>query len=338
MKKILLILTPLLAIAAAAGIYFMAQSDKFQYNAKTAIGNTAGNLYNGGSFCEYNDKIYFANPCDNNQLYVMDSDCTNASLLSTDKVSSINICGNYLYYSQNNYSGASEHSSFRNQLFGIHRMTLDGKGSIALDDSKCGIGVLSGNNIYYQHYDESSALTLYQTKIDNTEKKALLNKSFVPASVNNGLIYYADMYNKNMICTYNPSTGEDTVIYSVNAYMVDATDSYIYYIDLSKEYALVRINRASGTVEQLYKPKSGKVINYNRYGNKIFFQVEGEVDTGLYRMNSDGTAIEFIASGDISSIHCTSQYTFFRYYNVAGYLYRVPTTAPISSVEEIIVK
>ena len=34
---------------------------KKQTNSADAAGNTAGNLMNGGLFCEYNNKIYFAN-------------------------------------------------------------------------------------------------------------------------------------------------------------------------------------------------------------------------------------------------------------------------------------
>ncbi|MFQ9402401.1 MAG: DUF5050 domain-containing protein [Eubacterium sp.] len=37
----------------------------------------AGNLNNGGLFCEYNDKIYFANHTIITN-YIMNSDCTNA--------------------------------------------------------------------------------------------------------------------------------------------------------------------------------------------------------------------------------------------------------------------
>lgn len=44
---------------------------KKQTNSADAAGNTAGNLMNGGLFCEYNNKIYFANPYDHNYLYVM---------------------------------------------------------------------------------------------------------------------------------------------------------------------------------------------------------------------------------------------------------------------------
>lgn len=68
------------------------------------------------------------------------------------------------------------------------------------------------------------------------------------------------------------------------------------------------------TLELLYAPENGKVINYNVYGNKIFFHVEGGDNAGLYRMNVDGTQLEYVAVGEISGIHCTSRYTFFSYY------------------------
>ncbi|MDD3239967.1 MAG: DUF5050 domain-containing protein, partial [Lachnospira sp.] len=113
--------------------------------------------------------------------------------------------------------------------------------------------------------------------------------------------------------------------------------TYIYYIDVAKGYALVRLNSATKTIEQLYAD-NGKVVNYNLYGNKIFFQTESGDNTGLYRMNIDGTQLEYIASGNLTNIHCTSQYTFFQYYENQGILYRVPTTGPITKVEEITIK
>ena len=32
-------------------------------------GSTAGNLYNGGLFCEYDGTVYFSNPSDGGKLY-----------------------------------------------------------------------------------------------------------------------------------------------------------------------------------------------------------------------------------------------------------------------------
>ena len=87
MKKIITIIVSIVAvIALAGGLTFSYFSTRFKYNSKTAVGNTAGNLNNKGRFCEYDGKIYFANPYDDGRLYVMNSDCSNARALNTDSV------------------------------------------------------------------------------------------------------------------------------------------------------------------------------------------------------------------------------------------------------------
>ena len=75
MKKTITIIIVVLVIAAAGvGGFFYFKKNQTVHNNDNAIGNTAGNLINGGLFCEYNDKIYFANPDDYNKLYVMNSE------------------------------------------------------------------------------------------------------------------------------------------------------------------------------------------------------------------------------------------------------------------------
>jgi len=127
MKKIITIIVSIVAvIALAGGLTFSYFSTRFKYNSKTAVGNTAGNLNNKGRFCEYDGKIYFANPYDDGHLYVMNSDCSNARALNTDSVYYINVCGNYIYYVRNNLSSAKE-NSFTGQMFGVYRTDLDGQ-------------------------------------------------------------------------------------------------------------------------------------------------------------------------------------------------------------------
>ena len=65
---IILLITLILIIARA-------RSNKIPSNSEYAIGNLAGNLMNGGYFCESDGTIYFANPYDSNRLYSMTTDC-----------------------------------------------------------------------------------------------------------------------------------------------------------------------------------------------------------------------------------------------------------------------
>lgn len=327
----------ILILSVAGGAYFYYSSTRFKYNVETATGNTAGNLNNGGMFCEHNGKIYFSNPCDNGYLYVMDSDCSNARKLINDSVESLNVCRDYLFYVRNNLSKMASDAEYRGQMFGVYRADLNGENPEVLYDSKAAVASLYGNYLYYQHYDKDTALTLYKVKIDGKEEKKLSDTPYNPASVHDGRIYFSDPDHQNQISYLDTQSDRVIQFYETNAYQVDAADNYIYFIDVSKGYSLVRLNTGNKTLELLYQAPGGKVINYNRYGNKIFFQVEGE-NTGLYRINADGTQVEFIAPGNVNHINCTSQYTFFQYYEDSKTLYRIPTSGPITKVEEITIK
>ena len=67
-------------------------------------GNSAGNLYNGGLFCESNGTVFFSNPSDNHRLYSMNPDGSDMKKLSDDTVSYIYADDHYVYYVRNNKS------------------------------------------------------------------------------------------------------------------------------------------------------------------------------------------------------------------------------------------
>ncbi len=338
MKKAsrIIILIIVICCAAGAGAAYYINSH-FTYNTDTAVGNTAGNLNNGGLFCEYDGKIYFSNPYDSDCLYVMNSDCSKAHKLNDDHANSINVSGSHILYVKNNMSRTSIAGDYRGQMFGIVCTNLNGKNSKVLTQTKSLTASLYGNYLYYQHYDNDTALTFYKIKIDGKENTKLSDTPYNPSSVYSGRIYFSDPNKQNNVSYLDTNSSQIMSYYSANAYMVDAAGSYIYYIDVDKGYSLVRLNTGNMTLELLYQPLSGKVVNFNRYGSKIFFQMEGD-NAGLYRMNADGTQVEYIAYGNISHIHCTSQYTFFQYYEDDVTLYRIPTTGAISKVEEITIR
>lgn len=335
-RYIKFIITGVILLLVIGGVclhYFTTPKEK--PNSTDATGNTAGNLINGGLFCEYNGKIYFANPYDHNYLYVMNSDCTNARMLNSDSVASLNIYNDKIYYVKNNYSKDSVGTVLRGQLFGIYQTDLEGQNATMLYNQLSGMMSLCGNYLYYQHYDDETALTLHKMNIDGEEDKLISGTPYNPSSISEGKLYFSNTDQKNVISTLDAKTDSISQYYDANSYLPDANGNYIYYIDIAKKYALVRLNKSTKTVELLYGKDNAKIVNYNLYGNKIFFQLEGEENPGLYRMNADGTQVEYIASGNLTNIHCTSQYTFFQYFDNQGVLYRIPTMGAISYPEEI---
>lgn len=73
-KKIIGIVVLVLIIAAVAGIgIFVFISRKPKLNEGYVNGNTPGNLYNEGMFCEKDGIVFFSNPSDGYKLYSMNA-------------------------------------------------------------------------------------------------------------------------------------------------------------------------------------------------------------------------------------------------------------------------
>ena len=90
-KKISIIIAVIVIIALiAAAAIFHYLSNRTHFNEGYVNGNTAGNLYNGGLFCEYDGTVYFSNPSDGGKLYSMSPDGSNLAKLCDDTVSYIN--------------------------------------------------------------------------------------------------------------------------------------------------------------------------------------------------------------------------------------------------------
>lgn len=322
LKKILTACCIIILFIAAAASYMY--FNRTRYNPDGVHGNTAGNLNNNGLFCEYDGRIYFANPYDKNRLYVMDTDCSNIRKLNDDTVCSLNVYGSYIYYVRNNFSPETATMIFRGQLLGVIRTGLNGQKPLSLYDSVAGVINLYGNDLYYQHYSDKDGFSFYKMGIDGRNNTRISDAGYYPASIYGDSIYYANTEDNHNISFYNTKTGAGGIYIQANAYMVDMQGDYIYYIDLDADYSLVRVNTSTLDRELLVDGSNGKCISYNLYDNVIFYHVEGETPA-LYRMNTDGTGSEFIKSGNITNISCTSQYTFFQLYGVTS-LYRVPTT------------
>ena len=67
-KKNIIIICIVVCILAALFAVAML-TGKIPMNDAYTVGNTAGNLNNGGLFCESDGKVFFANAYDNNALY-----------------------------------------------------------------------------------------------------------------------------------------------------------------------------------------------------------------------------------------------------------------------------
>ena len=72
-KRIITAIGALLTIILILIAGSLLSAHKIAENPADTVGNTAGNLYNGGYFCEKDGMVYFCNIYDNHSLYSMDT-------------------------------------------------------------------------------------------------------------------------------------------------------------------------------------------------------------------------------------------------------------------------
>ncbi len=320
MKKLPGIITCIVIAAMFAAIGTASYlGSKIYYNDEGYIGNTSGNLMNKGLFAEHNGRIYFANPYDRNQLYSMNSDCTDIRKLSDDSVSYINVTDHYIFYVRNNFDPNNAGMLFRGQLYGVIRSKLNGKNSKALTTDVISSMVLLGSRVYYESYDDGKIRTMYTT-IDKKETATIKGTPIPLYNIVGNKTYYSGTDTDPNIYSFDLSSSLADTLLEGNTYLASMNDDILYYLDMSDNYVLTAYDTLTGTTKILY---DGRCVNYNIYDDVIFFQTE-DGDNALHRMNLDGSNDTIIMTGNADSISCTSQYTFFTLFG-QNTLYRVPT-------------
>lgn len=295
-------------------------------NDENTVGNTAGNLNNGGFFCETDDRVYFANAYDNYTLYSMNPDETDLKKLSQNAVSSINAGGNYLYYAMTSSSEGSGLGYVR-KTSGIYRSKLNGKNVVCLDRSHIVTMQLCGNYLYYEKYDNIDGVSLDKIKIDKKEKQSLATERINPNCFVNGRIYYQGTEEDHYLHVLDTATDISEVVWQGDIWNPIYENGYVYYMDVANNYRLCRYSMSDNIVEVL---TNDRIDMFNVYGDYIYYQVSSEDAPALKRMLIDGSSQELVREGVYHNINITSQYVYFNSFNEDTPVYKTSTYGPVN--------
>lgn len=312
-KRILIFLS-LVTIAAIIGIFFYTYNRTY-YNDVNFIGNTTGNIYNGGLFCELNGKIYFSNDSDNGSLYVMNSDITNIQKIHSDKVAYINADENYLYYIRTN--NMKENTTGNVLTFnntGIYRINHDGKNLKLITGKPGSYLTLQGNYLYFQRYDVSEGLQFYRNKIDASEERKLVNDAVTPITVIDNKLYYSGFSKEHNINTIDLSSFTTRTRYEGNFAYPIIKGSYIYYINLDDKYKIYRMNLDGTNPTVLVKDRCS-TYNISNSGKSLYYQVDDKKNSRIAVLNLDTMESEVIQTGNFKQINVTDYFVFFKDFN-----------------------
>lgn len=309
MKGRKIVLAALVLIAVAAGSFFYNYQTRMKYNDSFVNGNTAGNLYNAGLFCENSGTVFFANPDDNYRLYSMDLDGQNLKKICDDTVMYINADAHYVYYVRNNDRNSASFAFFSFNNNSLCRIPRKGGAIAVLDPDPCIYATLIGNYVYYLHYDKQQATTLYKVGIDGSDRQQVYNPYIFTCSTLGQYFYSNGTEEDGALYQYDTTTDEKTKIYDCNCYKpIVSSDNNVYYLDVDQDNALVHTNIQADNPITL---SSDSIDLYNVYGSTIFYQRYDKDDPALCMIKNDGTGFKELAKGNYSNINVTSYYTYF---------------------------
>lgn len=328
MKKLKLILVLFLILLLGGGItvytYFKGQVPE---NPAGTVGNTPGNLYNKGLFCENDGKVYFSNAYDSNTLYVMNPEETEIEKISTIGAVSINADGKYVYF----YQGSTAEGSglgYTVKTTGMYRMTKDGKESLCLKREPVNTLTLIDNNIYYQHFLNKGGLNLEQISIDKSTESVALEGIISPSCAVNSIIYYSNPAENYTLYSYDTRSGMSSIVWNHRVWNpIYHTDGYIYFMDIDTEYELHRYHPVTGEHQTL---TTDRLEHFNVYDNYIYYQKFSQVEPQLMRMYTDGSNLETVAHGNFENVNITSAYVYYNEYGSPTPVYHQALYGPVN--------
>lgn len=282
-------------------------------NTEGAIGNTACNLYNGGLFCADDNKIYFSNLKDRGSLYSMSKDLSDFEYMQEDTAGYINNTTNYVVYSRLNYTrNDTVKRVLQFSYSGIYRVAKKGSHAIGgIYAYDVGVVGLIGNKVYYQRHEKDGNMNLYCTGLDGKNDELLLEEKVVPGTLTSSKIYYGGAEEDHYIYSFDPLTKQRVVIYKGNCYQPALVGGSIYFISLSQNYNIAKVDEYGQNPTILVKEKCS-FYNVTPDEQYVVYQVDDGKNNRLEMMNLSTLDKTVIKTGDYNSINIIGDRVFFR--------------------------
>ena len=173
---------------------------------------------------------------------------------------------------------------------------------------------LYGNYLYYQHYDEKKGLQLNAAKMDGSSDELLLDEGVSPYSISQGVMYYTGYDKDHNIHTMNINGSDEQTIYNGNCTSLIRAGEHLYFIDMSQNYALVRVNLDGSDPVTIVSDRLA-TYNVDEKESAVYYQVDNGTSNGLYVKDLEGGEVRKIADGNYNYLHLTSKYLFYETYD-----------------------
>lgn len=297
-------------------LFFAKLSNRIVKNRDGAVGNTACNLYNGGLFCEDDERIYFSNLNDSGSLYSMSKQIDDFKYIYEDTVGYLNNTTEYIVYSRMNYTrrdGVKRVLQFSQS--GLYRLAKSGRHSIGgIYSFNIGrVGVV-GNDIYYQRLEKDGNMQLYRADLSGKNEEIILDEDIVLGTLTKNRIYYSGGEETHYIHYYDVDSKKNVIVYKGNCLNPAKVGEHIYFLSLSNNYNLSRIDEMGKNPTILVEDRCS-FYNITEDEQYAVYQVDDQKNSRLEIINLSSLEKKTIREGDYNSINIIGNKVFFREFN-----------------------
>ena len=295
-------------------------------NPEGTVGNTAGNLYDSGYFCEQGGRVYFANAKEGGVLYSMNPDESDVKRLSNAIAVNLLADENFLYYFQLGTSGGG---NFENVVSNRSFMRSNHNGQkIKTLAKEIVVSAQLVNNSLYYLTSGSKQIRFYKSDLEHNNIVDLADYVIQPSCVYDSQIIYAGTLDDHCLYSLNTESDVQTKVMDANLCFPVFYEDFLYYLNVEKNYRLERYSFSSGRNEVL---TNDRVDCYNIGSGYIYYQKNG-TSPQLICMRCDGSGAMVLAEGNYTKINMTSAYVYFQEFGVPNVTFHSPIGSSSFSV------
>ena len=127
-------------------------------------------------------------------------------------------------------------------------------------------------------------------------------------------MYYTGYDKDHNIHTMNINGSGEQTIYNGNCTSLIRAGEHLYFIDMSQNYALVRVNLDGSDPVTIVSDRLA-TYNVDEKESAVYYQVDNGTSNGLYVKDLEGGEVRKIADGNYNYLHLTSKYLFYETYD-----------------------
>ena len=266
-------------------------------NAVNVMGNTPGNLNNGGLAAMQGEQIYYycgkhihsVNTNGNNEKILVDSDVSSKPHL--------NVVGDWVYYIAND---------------GVRAVKTDGSANHMVIDAVTNNFIVVEDWIYYNDH-----VTLYRIKTDGSDKQKLNDRGSWFTITDDWIYFERSFYDDTMygdqlslgeskLYRMKTDGSDEQMLIDENVTSmigtINVVDGWVYYCDLNNHRCLTR-QKIDGSDKQ--KLIDDSQVYFNVTGDRIYYS-----GFGIYAIKTDGTNPQKIHSEHAMNINVVGDWIY----------------------------